>query len=128
MSFNSLKVNELKSVAEYFAINIDDVKAKSAIIERIEDEGVTFEMYESFMNAEKEEVEVLRRKPEKKEPKGDVVLVKMERANPAYEINGYLFTREHPYVAMEEVDANFIFDTQEGFRMATPKEIQEYYN
>jgi len=29
---------------------------------------------------------------------------------------------------MTEDDAEFIFSTQEGFRMATPNEIREYYN
>jgi hypothetical protein len=29
---------------------------------------------------------------------------------------------------MHPDDAEFIFETQEGFRMATPREVQEYYN
>lgn len=128
MSFNNLKVSELKAAAEYFGIDITDLKPKSAIIEAIEDEGVSYEMYDAFMNAEKAEVNVEKPKSAKKEIKGEVVLVKMERANPSYEINGHVFTREHPYVAMSAEDADFIFESQDGFRMATPREIQEYYN
>jgi hypothetical protein len=29
---------------------------------------------------------------------------------------------------MNEDDAQEIFDTEGGFRLATPKEVQEYYN
>jgi hypothetical protein len=29
---------------------------------------------------------------------------------------------------MTEEDAQEIFDKEEGFRLATPKEVQEYYN
>ena len=45
-----------------------------------------------------------------------------------YETNGFTFTREHPYVAMGDWQAQRIFDEEEGFRPATPKEIQEYYS
>ena len=128
MSFDKLKISELKDVADYFGVDVSDVKGKSAIIEAMENEGVSYEMYNTFVNAEKAEIDLPERKSAKPAPKGDVVLVRMERANPSYEIDGHVFTREHPYVAMSPEDADFIFDTQEGFRMATPKEIQEYYN
>jgi hypothetical protein len=29
---------------------------------------------------------------------------------------------------MDKEDAQEIFDKEEGFRLATPKEVQEYYN
>ena len=58
----------------------------------------------------------------------DSVLVRMTRANFRYDIMGYTFTKEHPFVAMKEEDAQEIFDREEGFRMATPREVQEYYN
>jgi hypothetical protein len=45
-----------------------------------------------------------------------------------YQTAGFTFTRDHPFVAMTESQAQFIFDTESGFRMATPKEIQEYYS
>lgn len=127
MSFNSMKVSELKEVAEYFGADIEDAKGKAAIISALEEEGVTFDMYDKFINADKAEPELEPRK-EKKVPDGPTVLVRMERGNLMYEINGHLFTREHPYVAMSEEDAEFIFSTQEGFRMATPSEVRNYYN
>ena len=58
----------------------------------------------------------------------NTVLVKMERSNFSYQTLGYSFTSEHPFVAMSESDAQRIFDTQDGFRLATPREAQEYYN
>jgi hypothetical protein len=41
---------------------------------------------------------------------------------------GHTFTKEHPFVAMKEDDAQAIFDKEDGFRIATPKEVQEFYN
>jgi hypothetical protein len=52
----------------------------------------------------------------------------MTRANFRYDIMGFTFTKEHPFVAMNKEDAQEIFDKEEGFRLATPKEVQEYYN
>jgi hypothetical protein len=50
------------------------------------------------------------------------------RANFRYDIMGFTFTKDHPFVAMTEDEAQEIFDKEEGFRLATPKEVQEYYN
>jgi hypothetical protein len=52
----------------------------------------------------------------------------MERKNPSYETYGYVFTQTHPYVAVPENTAMDIFDSEDGFRMATPREVQEYYS
>jgi hypothetical protein len=41
---------------------------------------------------------------------------------------GSTFTKEHPFVAMSPDNAQAIFDKEEGFRLATPKEVQEFYN
>jgi len=60
--------------------------------------------------------------------KEDMVLVKMTRPNYSYEIMGHTFTKEHPFVAMDKDTAQAIFDKEEGFVMATPLEVQEFYN
>ena len=73
-----------------------------------------------------DETEVLP-KPDKTQSK-DNVLVKMERANFRYDIMGFSFTKDHPFVAMKEKQAQEIFDKEEGFRLATPKEAQDFYN
>jgi hypothetical protein len=41
---------------------------------------------------------------------------------------GKTFTKEHPFVAMGKEDAQRIFDKEEGFRLATPAEVREFYN
>jgi len=127
MSFATMKIKELREVGEYFGVELEGLKTKNEVISVLTEEGISYEMYSKFLGAEKAEVDVPAPKASKKA--GDnAVLVRMDRENPAYEINGYKFTREHPYIAMSQEDADFIFDTQIGFRMATPREVQEYYN
>ena len=58
----------------------------------------------------------------------NTVLVRMTRENYRYDVIGFTFTKEHPFIAMTEENAQEIFDKEEGFRLATPKEVQEYYN
>lgn len=128
MSFTSMKIKELREVGEYFGVELEGLKTKNEIISVLSEEGISYEMYAKFLGAEKAEVDIPAPKTNKKPVGGNAVLVKMDRENPAYEINGYKFTREHPYVAMSEEDAEFIFESQVGFRMATPRELQEYYN
>jgi hypothetical protein len=72
--------------------------------------------------------EVLPKFDPKKPVSEDAVLVKMERANFRYDILGHTFTREHPFVAMPADSAQAIFDKEEGFRLATPKEVQDFYS
>lgn len=127
MSFNTMKLSDLKNVAEYFAVDLDGAKTKTAILTALEEEGISYEMYDKFLNAEQAKPDILE-KPKKKASSPNDVLVRMDRENAHYEVNGYTFKREHPFVVMNPEDAQFIFETQEGFRMATPREVQEYYN
>jgi hypothetical protein len=55
-------------------------------------------------------------------------LVKMERLNRSFHTRGYSFSQEHPFVAMSSDKAQAIFDKEEGFRPATPKEAQDFYS
>lgn len=130
MTFDTLKISELRHIAQGFGVDVADVKTKKGIVSLLEDEGVTWEMYEGFSQAEKEEVEEeeLPAKAVKPIKSSDQILVKMERKNYSYETFGYNFTAEHPFVAMPESVAQLIFDTEEGFRPATPREVQEYYS
>jgi hypothetical protein len=75
-----------------------------------------------------EEIEVLPKFDPKKDQDKDSVLVRMTRANFRYDAMGYTFTQQHPFVAMSEDDAQSIFDKEDGFRLATPKEVQDFYN
>lgn len=131
MSFDTLKVAELKQIAEDFAVDVADQKGKKDIIAALAEEGVTWAIYQKSKAIEEEELEMNETLP-KAAPKAvkeeDVVLVKMNRANFSYEIMGHRFTKEHPFIAMDKDTAQAIFDKEEGFVLATPAEVQEFYN
>lgn len=132
MSFEGLKINELKSVADSFGVELGTARSKKQIVEALEEEGVTYDLYSSFQNAEHEEssieAEIVTTNPPPRSSTDDVVLVKMERTNPTYQTAGFTFTRDHPFVPMTSFQAQMIFDMEHGFRLATPREIQEYYS
>jgi hypothetical protein len=130
MSFDTLKVSELKQIAEDFGVSAEELKNKKDLIAALTEEGVSWSVYQKTIKDiedNTEEIEVLPKLDINKLDSKDKVLVKMERANYRYDIMGYTFTKEHPFVAMSEDDAQAIFDKEEGFRIATPKEAQEYY-
>ena len=130
MSFDTLKVAELKTIAEDFAVETEGLKNKQDIIAALAEEGVTYELYaKTLKDVEdaKEEVEILPVFDPKAERTEDTVLVRMTRANFRYDILGHTFTQDHPFVAMHKDAAQEIFDIEEGFRLATPKEVQDYY-
>lgn len=131
MSFDTLKVSELKQIAEDFGVEVENLKGKKDVIAALADEGVTWAVYAKTLqdvDDAKEEVEILPKFDPKKEQDKDSVLVRMDRANFRYDILGFTFTKEHPYVAMSPEKAQAIFDKEEGFRLATPKEVQDFYN
>ena len=114
-----------------FGVDIEGLKGKADLIAALSDEGVTWAVYEKTIkdvDENKEEIEILPTFDPKKEQDKDSVLVKMERANFRYDILGFTFTKEHPFVAMSPDNAQAIFDKEAGFRLATPKEVQDFYN
>jgi hypothetical protein len=132
MSFTDLKITELRKVADSFAIDASGLKTKPEIIAALQEEGITYQMYAKFDTAEKQDIEVPEIEKKKRESKimgktANQVLVKMERNNHSYQVGVYQFTQEHPFLAMSESEAQKIFDTEAGFRLATPREAQEYY-
>lgn len=130
MSFNNMRLEELQKVAETFAVDHQTANNKADLVALLTEEGISFEMYEKFSNAEKVDPElspgVIKMAPEA--PTDGQVLVKMERMNPRYDVNEFTFTKENPFIVMSETKAQEIFDSQEGFRLATPKEVQEFYS
>jgi hypothetical protein len=130
MSFDKLKVNELKAIAEEFAVETEGLKNKQDIIAALAEEGVTYTVYaKTLKDVEEasEEIEVLPVFDPKADRAEYTELVRMTRANFRYDILGYTFTQAHPFVAMSKNQAQEIFDKEEGFRLATPTEVQEYY-
>jgi hypothetical protein len=134
MSFETLKVAELRKIAEDFAVDTDGIKNKADIVAALAEEGVTWSVYQKTIKDIEEAADEFSEDSEeilpRFDPKAqaeDTVLVRMTRENYRYDILGFTFTKEHPFVAMTEDDAQEIFDKEEGFRLATPKEVQEYY-
>ena len=130
MSFDTLKVTELKVIATDFAVDTENLKNKKDIIAALAEEGVTWSVYQKTIESiekDTEEIEILPKFDPKSELK-DAILVRMTRDNMRYDIVGHTFTKTHPFVAMSEDDAQKIFDTEEGFRLATPKEVQDFYH
>ena len=129
MSFDTLKLNELKQVADSFGIDLPAKTTKQSLILALQDEGITYDMYAKFSGAEQVEVK-MDDQPKKKAKleKEKTILVRMDRMNPSYSTQGYTFTQEHPFIAMSEEDAQAIFDNETGFRPATPREAQDFYN
>lgn len=131
MSFDTLKVEDLKAIADSFGVDLEGAKTKAEIIAALAEEGVSYDTYKNFAESEKEEVEeapAVKNKKSAAKSNETTVLVKMERKNPTYETYGYVFTATHPFVAIPESIAQDIFDFESGFRMATPREVQDYYS
>jgi hypothetical protein len=128
MSFDTMKIGELKGLAESFGVDVENVKTKKELIAALSEEGVTYEAYAKFAGAETVEVKIDKKKEKEILKSQNTVLVKMDRMNHSYQAMGYTFTAQHPFVAMSEDDAQRIFDTQAGFRLATPREAQEFYS
>ena len=105
MSFDTLKVGELKAIAEDFAVDTEGLKNKQDIIAALAEEGVTYALYEKTLKDledAKEEIEILPVFDPKAERTEDTVLVRMTRANFRYDILGHTFTQDHPFVAMHK--------------------------
>lgn len=134
MSFDTLKVTELKKLAEDFGVETETLKNKADVIAALSEEGVTWSVYQKTLQtikdiAEEDKIEVLPKFDPKKAQADGTVLVRMSRDNFRYDIQGQTFTKEHPFVALQEEQAQKIFDLDpEGFRIATPREVQEFYN
>ena len=134
MSFETLKVAELRKVAEDFAVDTDGLKNKADIVAALTEEGVTWSVYQKTVEDIKKSADEFSEDAEEILPRFNLdsqpentMLVRMTRENHRYDILNYTFTKEHPFVAMTSENAQEIFDKEEGFRLATPKEVQEYY-
>lgn len=150
-SFEDLNKAELLAVAEMFAVDAKPAMAKADIIKELTDMGVDYQSYQALLRADAEvgvpeELAALQ-EPEPEAPQGiyygephpdageelqpepeeDYVVVKMTRENVRYDTGTYRFTRDNPFVLMKEEDADRLFECEEGFRIATPRELREYY-
>jgi len=139
MSFTTLKKDTLLEVAEEFGVSIEEDWTRPKIVVALQEDGVTWDMYKSsFPDLQDipDEVSSLPAPVEKSatesatqafKPKSPVLL-RMTRENGTYEIRGYKFTKKDPFLPVDEDNANYILETIEGFRIASPREAEEFYS
>lgn len=109
--------------------------AEAARLAKIEEERLAEERLANTVRAQvrqddevEPEEDVVMTTRRRKRPASNDILVKMDRQNSYYEVGGKVFTRDHPFVLLSEDEAQAIFDTEWGFRVATPREAAEYYS
>lgn len=147
--FEDLGVKELRrSALEDFAVAVDEKDNKATVLAALAESGVTWSMYvEQHPEVKPQAEDVITspnvpgestRPPAPKPGKvitaqkieaapEDQFLIKMERENVRYDTRGYTFTKDAPFALVRAKDADFILEKEEGFRMATPSELREYY-
>lgn len=133
MSFEKMKVDELRAIADDFAVDIDPKDNKNVVISKMVENGVTWDYYQKSIGAEPEENPAPIVAPTPKfdnapEPDEEKVLLRMTRENGTFEVRGAKFTRTNPYAIVREQDADYILEKYEGFRIASPKEVREFYS
>lgn len=132
MSFETLKKEDLLTIADEYGVDVKPSDTKAVIIGALNEDGVSWDDVAKVdktiaaKDAELKEADAEKEAEVKaKQPKQ---LLKMLRANGTYEIRGYVFKREHPFALVSENDAEFIVENDpNGFRYATPKEAAEFY-
>ena len=157
MSFRDLERDELyRTAIEDFAVEVHHNAGAEKIIDALESDGVTWEMYVALHpeaddvtedegqvvetpssvislgqpDPAKSEVRVRTRTKEVSSQVNDNWLVFMERENPSFQFKGdktYKFTQENPFQVMSANDANRITAEEEGFAIATPAQAQAFY-
>jgi hypothetical protein len=130
MSFDKMKVDELRAIANDFAVDIEPKDNRNVVISKMIDHGVTWSYYQKSIGAENI-AEATTETPTFDDPvESDVeekVLLKMTRNNGTFEVRGVKFTRANPYAIVRERDADFILEHYEGFSIASPKEVRAFY-
>lgn len=56
------------------------------------------------------------------------ILVKMERSNSTFTFSGNRFTSDQPYCLIKEDVAIRLFESYDGFRVASVQEVMEFYS
>ncbi len=131
MSFKDMKRPELLKVAEEFGVEVPsgNFVKNEKIVELLEADGVTYDQWQRLNNDVEEDVQLPEAPKEVKvKDVTNSVLLKMTRENGTFEDRGYRFTKSHPFVAVAEEDADFFVTQYEGFRIALPSEVKDYYS
>lgn len=136
MSFEKMKVDELRQIADDFAVDIDPKDNKGAVVAKLIENGVTWDYYQKQLGEQAEAEEapapIVAPTPQFDAPaeaEEEVkVLLRMTRDNGTFEVRGARFTKTNPYAIVRERDADFIIEHYEGFRIASPREVKEFYS
>jgi len=135
MSFNDMTLIDLKRIADDFGVESPTKITKQKLIDLLFEEGVTYDVYAHFdklsKDASEKQEEEMQFVPAPQIINSfmqNTILVKMDRANLSYQVGRYIFTQDHPFVAMTQEDANVLFSTEQGFRVANPIEAQQFYS
>ena len=138
MSFQQLNKDVLAQVAEEFAVEwTKEDPTKAQMIKDLEEEGVTWAMYKAAFPDPEDEPEVEETSEDEVDEapaakkftrKPKEVLVKMTRQNGTYQIRGYNFTKAHPFLPVAVEDADYLTEVVGGFKIAGPREVEEYYS
>lgn len=143
MSFQQLNKDVLSQVGEEFAVDwTKEDPTKAQMIKDLEEEGVTWAMYKAAFPDPEDEPEVVADEDDSDdeldpdEPAASKkfsrapkqVLVKMTRQNGTYQVRGYNFTKTHPFLPVSAEDADFLVEVVGGFKIAGPREIEEFYS
>jgi|SRR6476469_9217777 len=145
MSFKQLNKDVLEQVAEEFAVEWSNQDpTKNEMIKDLEDEGVTWDMYkQAFPDPEDQDetpstseadeasgdsADVLAATKNFSQSSGNKVLVRMTRGNGTFQVRGYSFTKAHPFLPVSADDAEYLVNDLGGFKIATPREADEYYS
>lgn len=128
MSFETLKKEDLLTIADEYGVDVKPSDTKAVIIGALNEDGVKWDDVAKVDKTVAEQDAVLKEEKAVEKAKGPKQLLKMLRANGTYEIRGYVFKREHPFALVAEDDAEYIVENDpSGFRYATPKEAQAFY-
>jgi hypothetical protein len=139
MSFESMKYFSLQKAARIMAVNVDDCKSSKSLIEKFNNLGITYDMYQKALL----DVGVSEDAPKKAKIAVDIndesnsqivnsedgkTLVTMAVMRGVYKIQRHYFTLEQPFKLLSSQEANSIIKISRGnLREASPKEVAEYY-
>src|SRR6185312_2170008 len=124
MSFDTLKKDDLLSIADQFGVDVKVTDTKQTIIAALVEDGVTWEQATTFDKAAADADVVIKEEKAIDKANGPKSLIKMTRANNTYEIRGYKFTKQHPFALVSEDDAEFITENVDGFHYASSSDTR----
>jgi hypothetical protein len=146
MDFKRLNVDELKDLAEFYVIDVTAVNeekpTKKELLTAIAtaEDPITDEDYEAFKADREKPVENVDldedsvdaqdgpAEPAVEVDRSNWVLVKFIGKNPRLDVLGYTFLGRHPFQSVPPEVAEHLILHREGFRLALPSELTDYYN